>query len=1043
MTHFPSTVVPPNVSEAGEDSSTEIDTHESEAEAFELSQYDIDVVEDALDNPDSSEFRDHFGFTIKVETDNEITSSESEQESDTESHYSTTTAERRATSSKRESISRKRSNSLTSTTTSLRTSTSTRPSSQIERPSQVYQERQNKRHSEIYKTEASSSLPSSLTTGPSYYEMLKAKFGMASHDTRTRESPKQLALKEETTSSLEHWKEKNDDYDWEFWASLIPGLEESARTNPQRLHEHLATGIPPPLRGMLWQIFSKSRDTSELENEYRELLKRTSPHEKLIRRDLTRTFPTHTFFQDKEGQGQEMLFHMPDEAAFCVLIKLMSHYGLRGHFTPQMETLHERMYQFNQLLLHFLPQVHRHLDTQGIKPSMYASQWFMTMFAYRCPLELTFRVFDVVFVEGACILLNFALALMKKNQQTLLSLDFESLLDFFHHGVYDVYENDAGTFVRDAYQFDISPRQLAKFSKKYASDTAKEAKLHSQEEQLRRANADLLEQLRQLEHAYDALQEDHQAIAQQVLTANLEMSHMKEENQSLSQKLSQIQQERGHPVPKNALLVDRNSQLEDRLSEVESVLIDFKLKYAQSQTEHETLRQQWQEGQRRISTDSGLDSLLAEYPSRLNFYLQPPSLEITMEEFESFALDRLYGMHDETESADVYAERRKDHISHFVLRLAYCRSESLRNWFLRQESALFKYRFEQERMEKKKEFLEGLSLNWNVLSQKEKAEIATELENSINFTEVKAARKPASAIVQDETYFVVDFEKAQELVFRRSVYVKGGKVYVPMGDQISLLMDEYKVYLLKAMEATAKLLPRMEEDNRLRPILLNVEKQYIGKEYGESDPASGEAIKAADVNKAVYAHAPLCMRHLHTTLHKNHHLRHGGRLQYGLFLKGIGLSINEAMFFWRKAFSELTDDKFQKMYAYNIRYNYGMEGKRANYRPYNCLKIITGNQPSAGDHHGCPFKHLSSDTLENKLLEDNLNREQVGEIKDLLREKHFQLACTRHFELTHSNMQEKADIIEHPNQYYEQSKELANVTAATAATAATAMMEVD
>ena len=131
---------------------------------------------------------------------------------------------------------------------------------------------------------------------------------------------------------------------------------------------------------------------------------------------------------------------MPDEAAFCVLLRLMSQYGLRGHFTPQMETLHERMFQFNQLLALQLPQVHRHLHAQGVLPSMYASQWFMTLFAYRCPLDLVFRVFDLVFVEGPQIMLNFALALMKKNQSTILSLEFESLLDFFSGQIFEVYK---------------------------------------------------------------------------------------------------------------------------------------------------------------------------------------------------------------------------------------------------------------------------------------------------------------------------------------------------------------------------------------------------------------------------------------------------------------------------------------------------------------------------------------------------------------------------------------------------------------------------
>ena len=38
----------------------------------------------------------------------------------------------------------------------------------------------------------------------------------------------------------------------------------------------------------------------------------------------------------------------------------------------------------------------------------------------------------------------------------------------------------------------------------------------------------------------------------------------------------------------------------------------------------------------------------------------------------------------------------KDHVSHFVLRLAYCRTEELRRWFLTHESELFKARFSDE-----------------------------------------------------------------------------------------------------------------------------------------------------------------------------------------------------------------------------------------------------------------------------------------------------------------------------------------------------------
>jgi hypothetical protein len=36
----------------------------------------------------------------------------------------------------------------------------------------------------------------------------------------------------------------------------------------------------------------------------------TSPCEKVIRRDITRTYPQHEFFKEKHGAGQESLFNV-------------------------------------------------------------------------------------------------------------------------------------------------------------------------------------------------------------------------------------------------------------------------------------------------------------------------------------------------------------------------------------------------------------------------------------------------------------------------------------------------------------------------------------------------------------------------------------------------------------------------------------------------------------------------------------------------------------------------------------------------------------
>lgn len=98
-------------------------------------------------------------------------------------------------------------------------------------------------------------------------------------------------------------------------------------------------------------------------------------------------------------------------------------------------------------------------------------------------------------------------------------------------------------------------------------------------------------------------------------------------------------------------------------------------------------------------------------------------------------------------------------------------------------------------------------------------------------------------------------------------------------------------------------------------------------------------------------------------------MKHFGRLQFGLFLKGIGLNLTEAIKYWKTEFCKLIDsEKFDKDYLYNIKHSYGTIGKMTNYSPYGCKKIIS-TDPGPGEHHGCPFKLWDADMLKQKILE--------------------------------------------------------------------------
>ncbi|CAO3687231.1 unnamed protein product [Rhizopus stolonifer] len=371
---------------------------------------------------------------------------------------------------------------------------------------------------------------------------------------------------------------------------------------------------------MLWQIFSEAANDA-LEEKYRQLLNEPSPYEKLIKNDLPRAFPDLDYFNTDKGQeglfhvikayslldeqvgycqgihflAGCLLLHMPEEAAFGVLIKLMSKYGLREQYTPKMEKLHKRMFQFEQLLSIHLPQVHRHLDAQGVLPSMYASQWFMTLFVYRCPLDLVFAIFDVILVEGADMMLNFGLALIKKNQQAIVCLDFESLLEFFSGHVFDVYKENASGLVQDAYSFHIPSKLLCKFAKQYAIEAARQERLQCIEDDVKRKNMELSEKLKKLRQAYKTLDTEYQEVTQELVQAKMSMATLDEQNQNLKHELSvtrshiqKTEEDNEYKGQLNRLsdsniqLANENSTLQDRLTKLEAILVEFKLKQAKS-----------------------------------------------------------------------------------------------------------------------------------------------------------------------------------------------------------------------------------------------------------------------------------------------------------------------------------------------------------------------------------------------------------------------------------------------------------------------------
>ncbi|RYP90588.1 hypothetical protein DL770_003255 [Monosporascus sp. CRB-9-2] len=289
--------------------------------------------------------------------------------------------------------------------------------------------------------------------------------------------------------------------DLEFYMALVKDYQQTAARLPTLLSKKIRKGVPPPLRGVVWQSMAGARDALLLE-QFDRLSGETSPYEGLIGKDLGRSFPGVDMFRDPEGDGQRMLgrvlkcfslydqkigycqglaflvgpllMHMPDSQAFCVLVRLMERYDLRSCFLPDLSGLHVRIYQFRELLRQNFTHISNHLEDLQVDPA-YVSQWFLSFFAVTCPLPMLFRIYDVIFAEGASeTIMRVALSLMRKNESRILACtELEDVMQLLlSRGLWDCYHYNADEFVDDfvGLSYVVTREKLAQLEQAYREE---------------------------------------------------------------------------------------------------------------------------------------------------------------------------------------------------------------------------------------------------------------------------------------------------------------------------------------------------------------------------------------------------------------------------------------------------------------------------------------------------------------------------------------------------------------------------------------------
>ncbi|KAK4531914.1 hypothetical protein CCYA_CCYA10G2771 [Cyanidiococcus yangmingshanensis] len=423
-------------------------------------------------------------------------------------------------------------------------------------------------------------------------------------------------------------------------------------------------------------------------------------------------------------------------------------------------------------------------------------------------------------------------------------------------------------------------------------------------------------------------------------------------------------------------------------------------------------------------------------------YLTCPPGPCTLRELFCWAehrlslLQQLYGPASETAEVEVLLDRllrlpqyrflqdypgRADALSHFMLRLAFGQSADLQEWWVQAERLLLRLR-----LRRGAQCLRSLESLSELAEQFLPGDAASAQRPLIESVPCEKAPRQVFETLRGDGYqliheqlknmghtgtgnlenmgipmFKIPFELVLRWVRHRQLWLHAGYAWVPALAWNELVLEWFDAFLRRAGVAAAQRLSiapsssRLQE--RLSPMVLCLRERHQG--WMRSRQRQAGTLRSIGSSVAVELHLPelgdavndfpLCMRLLMVRLQDHGHLRHQGRLQLGLFLKGAGLTLSESLQFWRESLRvnstgrPIGKNEFEREYAYGIRYNYGLEGKRKSCPPFTCARMLE-MRPGPGEHHGCPFQELAAPALE-QAVRTYLKIEEPEDIEEITR----------------------------------------------------------
>lgn len=383
---------------------------------------------------------------------------------------------------------------------------------------------------------------------------------------------------------------------WSEWLKVLADWSTYRSKHNEHIIKLVRKGVPSNLRAKVWMLLANAQQvTPQTSEEYHQMLKLSSNCEKLIQRDIARTYPENDYFKDESGPGQEglynvikayslddpevgycqgsafivglLLLQLSEEESFMLLRCIMKDYKMREIYKPTMAELGLCIYQLECLVQELLPELYVHFQTQNFYTSMYSSSWFLTLFTFNLPLHIAYRVMDLFLSEGFEMIFRLSVAILQICKEDLLKLDMENLIKYFQKDMPSRIECAPDHLIHCATKINYDSKKMKKLSKDYTTIKTKEQEEAIEFRRLRTENRLLQDRLRMLEI-------ESKELADKLIKGQVCRAQEAEDNFVIKRELSQM---RTSDEEHRATI----AKLQTRIADLEQILADRNINYSQ------------------------------------------------------------------------------------------------------------------------------------------------------------------------------------------------------------------------------------------------------------------------------------------------------------------------------------------------------------------------------------------------------------------------------------------------------------------------------